>query len=220
MQSSLWVLFFFLFFVTSHFAFNSTPPYVPYQSRVEYWLDSGAYHLVDVPYHHQVPNPTLRILITIYSFALLFFGIHCVQFCAVCCCAANTAASSPSAVCFFTPLSPHCPVARFNFTLLRQSIRRPGPCIAIVVEDASSFASRRSSFATSLPRRARLILTIGWSPGKRSTQKSTENNPFRTVLDRCALFFTTSHSIFLPSSSQSPVAFLHLPLFSPTGRLY
>jgi len=127
---------------------------------------------------------------------------------------------SPSAVCFFTPLSPHCPVARFNFTLLRQSIRRPGPCIAIVVEDASSFASRRSSFATSLPRRARLILTIGWSPGKRSTQKSTENNPFRTVLDRCALFFTTSHSIFLPSSSQSPVAFLHLPLFSPTGRLY
>jgi hypothetical protein len=96
MQSSLWVLFFFLFFVTSHFAFNSTPPYVPYQSRVEYWLDSGAYHLVDVPYHHQVPNPTLRILITIYSFALLFLGIHCVQFCAVCCCATNTAASAPS----------------------------------------------------------------------------------------------------------------------------
>jgi hypothetical protein len=96
MQSSLWLLFFSLFFVTSHFAFNSTPPYVPYQSRVEYWLDSGAYHLVDVPYHHQVPNPTLRILITIYSFALLFLGIHCVQFCAVCCCATHTAASAPS----------------------------------------------------------------------------------------------------------------------------
>ena len=83
--------------VASYFAYNTVPTAVPYQPWLEYMCDLGAFHLVDFPFHHQLPNPFLRLLFTVYSFAA-FYLLHLLvrSVCSLCCCSNGNACSSHS----------------------------------------------------------------------------------------------------------------------------
>jgi hypothetical protein len=80
--------------VCSYCAFNGLPLSLPYRSHLEYIYDSGGYFLVD---YHELPNPKLRLLFTMYFFATLFVISICYHYC---CCNSSSSKYSSLNTCY------------------------------------------------------------------------------------------------------------------------
>ena len=84
LRSILW-WYFILFAATAYFAYNTVPHTFPYRNYLEYFFDSGAYYVVDLPGFGQVPNPKLRFYCTLFTFSALFIVLCLVEALLYCC---------------------------------------------------------------------------------------------------------------------------------------
>ena len=91
-----------LFLITEYFAYNTLPLSFPFRTHLEYYLDSGAYYVVDLPSFDQTPNPELRCYFVLFSFIAVFSLVSVWN----CCCCSSTkqpnpfSSSSSSSPCF------------------------------------------------------------------------------------------------------------------------
>lgn len=60
-------------FPVAWLAYFFVPDYFPFVDNIEYAYDIAAYYLVDIPHHHSIPRPQLRLLSVCYIY--IFFGI-------------------------------------------------------------------------------------------------------------------------------------------------
>ena len=80
-----------LFLITEYFAYNTLPLSFPFRTHLEYYLDSGAYYVVDLPSFDQTPNPELRCYFVLFSFIAVFSLVSVWN----CCCCSSTKQPNP-----------------------------------------------------------------------------------------------------------------------------
>ena len=88
----------------SYFALHSFPKSIPFHTQLEYFYDLGAFYSVDLPYHSQIPNPTLRFYFNAYLFITLITLLYFLDAARVACCGGQhhgSPASSTASARFF-----------------------------------------------------------------------------------------------------------------------
>ena len=88
----------------SYFALHSFPKSIPFHTQLEYFYDLGAFYSVDLPYHSQIPNPTLRFYFNAYLFMTLITLLYFLDAARVACCGGQShgsPASSTTSARFF-----------------------------------------------------------------------------------------------------------------------